>query len=212
MNTENNYPSSLRRAAAATIDIWIVLMLRVILMQFLGSVWLNSAIAEFLIEFENKFGTKVIKDTSEHLNFIIHHKVFIYTLLFYVIIIMVGAVYHAYLNSSKWQATVGKRAMKILVVNSSNKNPISLAKGFAHYALSVAPFAYVMYIASYKLRYDITFFEAIMRNEANILFGIIFVLWIQIHAFLKKKTTIYDLICKVIFINGKTESKKPWKK
>jgi hypothetical protein len=66
---EPKYASSFRRSTAATIDIWLVLLLRVAFMQTLGTLWLNSEILKFIQEFNEKFGTESIKNTPEHIDF-----------------------------------------------------------------------------------------------------------------------------------------------
>lgn len=212
MSTDNKYASSFRRSTAASIDIWIVLFIRVIIMQILGTIWLNPQVQNFMIDFEAEFGTKIIKDTTEHIDFVIHHKVFIYALLFYAIIILIGAIYHAYLNSSAWKATIGKRAMSLIIVNEEKSDKISLKMGFLHYFLSVLPFAYILYLMSFTVKYQTTFFYAITYSKVNVFLAILFVLWVQIHLFVKKKKTAYDMITQTVLISGKTKAKYPWSK
>ncbi len=208
---EEKYTSPYRRGSAAMIDIWLVLFLRVLVMQFLGMIWLNQAIVNFMQEFQNHFGTDTIKNTPEHINFIISNKIFYYALAFYAIVILVGAFYHAYLNSSSWRATLGKRLMKIMIVKE-DESPISLNRGLAHYFLSVLPFAFILYLVSYQLKTGLTFFETVTASGTNLFLGIMFVAWIQVHLFTKKKTTAYDLICDTVLVNGKTGAKFPWSK
>jgi uncharacterized RDD family membrane protein YckC len=124
---------------------------------------------------------------------------------------MIGAVYHAYLNSSAWMGTIGKRLMGIVIVQESG-NKITFSKGLWHYFLSVLPFAYILFLASYQLRHKMTFYQALVGSEVNLFFGIIFIIWIQIHLFTKRKVTAYDLICKTEFLNEKAESRWPWSK
>lgn len=208
---DKKYVGSFQRSLAATIDVWIVLFLRIITMQILGSIWMNQAILEFSREFNKKFGTETMKNTQEHIDFIINHKVFAYSLIFYAIVIMVGAVYHAYLNSSAWNGTIGKRFMKIIIIKQ-NELPLKFGRGLMHYFLSVLPFVFVVYLVSFQIRTGLTFFEAVTASPINIFLGIIFVLWVQIHLFTKNKTTAYDLICNTITIKGKTSAKWPWSK
>jgi uncharacterized RDD family membrane protein YckC len=204
------YATTARRGTAVMIDIWIVLFLRIFTMQLMGSLWLNAQLVSFLTEFSATFGTQEIKATPEHINFLTNHSIFWQALLFY-FIIMVGATYHAYLNSSKWQATIGKRIMKIMVTTKLDL-PITIKRGFLHYFLSVMPFVYISYVMTYMMRHDITMSEAILGSPTNLILGVIFVAWIQIQAFSPRKTTAYDLICNINFINGKTGYKLPWSK
>lgn len=205
------YASSTRRGAAAMIDIWIVLFLRVIVMQLIGSLWLNDKMKDFMQEFQQTFNSDFDKANPQHIDFVLHHPMFYYALIFYSIIIFVGALYHAYLNSSAWNATIGKRLLKIMIIRQDNL-PISLARGFAHYFSSVLPFVFFVYLLSYQARNGLDFSQALAANQLNIVIGILSVFWIQLHLFTKKKTTIYDLICKTFVINGKTDKKFPWSK
>ena len=209
---EQKYASSFRRSTAATIDIWLVLLLRVAFMQILGTLWLNSEILKFIQEFDEKFGTESIKNTPEHINFIVHHRIFFYSLFFYAIVILVGALYHALLNSSAWQATIGKRLMKIIIVKEEGESRISFQRAMAHYFLSVLPFAFIFYLMGYQIQHNLNFIQTITATEFNVFFGIIFMLWVQIHIFTKKKTTAYDMICSTVFLYGRTACKFPWSK
>jgi len=203
------YVTSFRRSFAASIDMWLVLFLRVLVMQTLGSLWFNAAIINFMAEFNEHFGTETIKNTREHIDFIIHNRIFFYSLLFYAIVIFVGALYHSYLNSSVWRGTIGKRVMKIIMEKEDGEK-ISFSTGLWHYFLSILPFAFIIYLVSYQVRNKLSFFQAVTSSEFNVFLGIAFLMWTQIHLFTKRKTTAYDLICKTIFINGRTAAKWPW--
>jgi len=208
---DEKYVGALRRGAAVSIDVWIVLILRVMAMQILGKIWMEQQLITFFEEFEETFGTQTIKDTPEHLNFILHHTIFIHVIIFYSIVVMVGAIYHALLNSCVWQATIGKRIMKIIMVKENGAR-ISFQRALLHYFLSLLPFAFLFYLMSYQIRNHLTFYQAIMSSQLNLIFGILFVLWVQIHLFTKKRTTAYDIICNTLIINGKTSFKWPWSK
>jgi uncharacterized RDD family membrane protein YckC len=205
------YTSSYRRVTAASIDIWIVLFLRVFFMQIMAIAWLNAQLAKFLADFEAEFGTSEIKAVPTHIDFIANHSFLWQTVLFYSIIILVGAFYHAYLNSSAWMATIGKRLMKIQIVKK-NEMAISLKRGILHYFLSLAPFIYLSYILVIKMQSGAPIGNIIMGSPINLILGIFFVFWVQVQAFSSNKTTIYDLICNTVLINGKTQAKYPWSK
>jgi len=210
-NPDEKYVGAVRRGAAVSIDVWIVLMMRIMVMQILGKLWMEPQLIKFFTEFQQTFGTESIKDTPEHLNFLLHHSIFIQAIIFYFIVLMIGALYHAYLNSSAWQGTIGKRLMKIIMVKE-NGMPITFKRGLLHYFLSLLPFVFLLYLLSYQIRNELTFYQAIMSSQINILLGVLFVMWVQIHLFTKKRTTAYDLICNTLIINGKTSFKWPWSK
>ncbi len=211
-NPENTkYASTFRRSSATMVDVTIVLFLRSFVMQFLGNLWLKAEVAQFLLDFKDHFGTETVKHTREHMDFVISHSVFTSCLLFYFIVILVGALYHSLLNASSWHGTIGKRLMKITIV-TENDEKITFLKSLSHYFLSVLPFVYVIYIVTFQTINKLTFFHAVTASELNVFFGIIFTLWVQIHIFTRKKTTAYDLICKTVLINDKTLAKFPWTK
>jgi uncharacterized RDD family membrane protein YckC len=124
---------------------------------------------------------------------------------------MVGALYHAYLNSSVWEATIGKRLMKIMITKE-NDMKITFKRGLLHYFLSLMPFVFLIYLVSYQIRNNLTFYQAITSSEINIFLGILFMMWLQIHIFTKKRTTAYDMICNTNVVKGKTSYKWPWSK
>lgn len=210
-NTDQKYASTSRRLTAVSIDIWLVFFLRIIAMQILGVLWINAQLANFLIEFKETFGTEEVKNTPEHINFIINHSLLWQVILFYLIVIFIGAFYHAYLNSSKWQATIGKRLMKIIIHTKADL-PISFTRGLLHYFLSLLPFVFFTYILAIQIKTNAKFFDIILGSPVNLILGIIFVLWIQIQAFTSSKTTVYDLICNTTLTNSRTPYKFPWSK
>lgn len=209
--TDEKYVGASKRGLAVTIDVWIVLTLRIIVIQTLGKIWMEPQLVKFFKEFSDTFGTETVKDTPEHINFIINHSIFIHALVFYFIVLMVGAIYHAYLNSSMWQGTVGKRLTKI-IMTKENGEKISFKRGLLHYFLSLLPFVFLIYLMNFQIRNEFTFYQALTASDLNIFLGLIFVLWVQIHLFTKKRTTAYDMICNTIVVNGKTSAKWPWSK
>ena len=208
---DNKYAKSFRRGSATAIDIVITSFLRAITMNLLGKFWLEQKFITFRQEFMDHFGTEEIHNTPEHIDFVVHSSAFLCVIIFFIIVILVGTLYHAYFNSSAWRGTIGKRLMKIMIVKEGDEK-ISFARGLSHYFLSILPFAFIIYLMGYKIRYQVAFFQVITASEINVFFGIILVVWIQIHLFTKKKTTAYDMICDTVLINGKTSAKFPWSK
>lgn len=205
----NEYSGSTRRGFAAMIDAAIVLFIRVFTAQILGIIFVNNAIKEFLTEFQNKFGTEFIKNSPEHIHFVLHHRIFIIGLFFYASVIFVGALYHALLNSSYWQATIGKRLLGI-AIEKYDGSKISFGTGLIHYFLSVLPFVFITYLIAFQLSNKLTFYQAATASSLNLFLGVLFIAWTQIHSLTKKKTTAYDLICKTLLVNKRTAAKLPW--
>lgn len=210
---DNNYATTFKRGFATSIDVWIVLVIRVIAMNILGALWISEQMLSLHDDFKSKFGDGATdKIPQEQIaDFITNHPAFLDIIIFYLIIIIIGSLYYAYMNSSSWNATIGKRIAGIMIIKE-NELPLSFKRGLLHYFLSVLPFAFVIYLVSYKIRYQLNFYDAIVTNNFNLMIGVIFVLWVQVSLFTKKKSTAYDLICKTITINGRTKAKWPWTK
>ena len=200
--------NSTRRSIASAIDTAIVLMIRIFFVETLGRMWIEPILLKFNNDFKEKFGTETPKRTPEHIEFMYQSDLFSHLLMLFFCVLMIGTIYHSYLNSSAWRATIGKRLMKIAIVKN-NLMALSFKRALLHYFLSIIPF---FYIFSYQMKYNIELYQAITASFENILCGIVFMLWIQIHLFTKNKTTAYDLICNTVFINKVFDAKKPWSK
>ena len=209
--SENNFVGSIKRSVASAIDTVIVLIVRILFIEIIGKTWIEPCLLKFNTEFKEKFGTETPKRTPEHIEFMYQHELFYNIFALFVIIVLIGTLYHSALNSSSWRATIGKRLMGIAIVKK-NLMPLSFKRALLHYFLSILPFFYIFYIISYQIKNDVEIYQAITGSFENIVFGIIFMLWLQIHLFTKNKTTAYDLICNTIFINKIFDAKMPWSK
>ncbi len=205
------YSSSARRSTAAMIDALITLIIRGVTVQILGMLFIVSQLQKFLVEFRDKFGTEMVKNTPEHISFVMHHRITLIILLVCAAVIFIGALYHALLNSSAWKATLGKRLMGI-TIEKEDGSSISFYLALFHYFLSILPFVFIFYLLSYQITHNTTFYESVTASTANIVFGLLFLLWTQIQSFTPKKVTAYDIICKIILVNKKTAAKFPWSK
>lgn len=210
-NNNNIYAGSVRRSTAAMIDAVITLIIRAATAQLLGLIFVVRALQNFLNDFRDNFGTEVVKNNPDHISFVMHHKITLILLFFCAAVIFVGALYHALLNSSAWQATIGKRLMRI-AITKENSLPISFNLALLHYFLSVLPFIFIFYLLSFQIIHNTTFYQALTASNSNIFFGILFLLWTQIQSFTAKKITAYDMICKTILMNKKTTARFPWSK
>jgi len=207
----HNFASSAKRSIASAIDTVIVLIIRILFIESIGRMWIEPILLKFNTKFKEKFGTETPKRTPEHIEFMYQHELFYNIFALFMIIVLIGAIYHSALNSSSWRATIGKRLMGIAIVKN-NSMPLSFKRALLHYFLSILPFFYIFYIISYQMKNDLEIYQAITGSIENIIFGIIFMLWLQIHLFTKNKTTAYDLICNTIFINKVFDAKMPWSK
>ena len=99
-----------------------------------------------------------------------------------------------------------------IIILKDNEVGLTFGRALLHYFLSAVPFLFVFYLLAFQLRNDLTFYQAVTASDSHIFFGIIFVLWVQLHLFTKKKTTAYDLIANTVVIKGRTGAKWPWSK
>jgi uncharacterized RDD family membrane protein YckC len=208
---QKNYAKSTRRSFASLIDFFIVLFLRASFLQILNDFYFSKLIYNFLNDFEKHFGTREPKGTQEHISFIMHHSIFTYSLIFIFITILIGGIYYAYLNSSSWQATIGKRIAKIIVVNN-NSEKISFVNGIYHYFLTLIPIIFITFvlISSQKYKYDI--YETFSKNHILTIVGFLILLASHGNVFNKKRVNFFDYLLKIEFHEGRTKSKTPWTK
>lgn len=200
--SQDIYVSSFRRGTAAAIDVLIVAFLRILFAQINGILWFNDQILQFMDEFKAKFGTEIIGRSPEHVEFLIHHSIVKAAMIFYLLIVLVGAFYHALLNSSSWCATIGKRIMNVVLVRNEGKR-LTILNGFGHYFLSIVPWVFMLYIMIYQSYHGNTIYESINGNLFNLIFGIISVMWVNIHLITRKKITVQDMIMETTMAEGK---------
>ncbi len=212
-NNDSPYVKSSKRTSATSIDLFVVMFVRIVVAEIMGRLWVNDAMAKMMTDFSEHFGTDTIKNTPEHIQFIGSHPSFLQMIFLCFVLWLIGLLYHSILNSSSWQATIGKRLVGIMVTSEDNRNGrMSFLGGVAHYILSILPIIYMLYILGLVSNQHITLFRAITFSEMNIFFGFCAIIWIQIHLFTAKKQTVYDMVCKAVFVKGRTSAKFPWSK
>lgn len=207
---EISYCGPFKRSLALAIDIFIVLILRIIVAQILGMIWLGKILQNLAYEYELHFGSDIIEN-QEQVSFILSHSAFNHFIAFFAIISVVGVLYHAYFNSSSWKATVGKRVLGFLMLDYEY-NKISFLKALSHYLLSLVPMVIVLYLVAFQSVNQINLVSSITDNGFNLILAFLAALWINIQSFNKRKETAHDLICKTIFVEGKSKAKTPWQK
>lgn len=198
-NQQLQYAGSFRRSFASAIDMVISNFIRVIVATGLGTLWFGKKVAEFQDAFKEKFGVEIIGRNQEQVEFFIHHPVFKSALLFFFIIFLSGALYYIILNASLWHATIGKKLMKIIVIKNDGEK-LTLLESIAYYLLSLVPWLFIFHILIYQLVNNVNIYNAIVHNTFNLIFGLITLMWLQIHLITKKKTTAHDLICNTIVV------------
>lgn len=205
------YATSTKRSFAGLIDCFIVLFLRAFFLQVLNNIFFQDLIYKFLNDFEANFGTREPKGTHEHVQFVMNHSIFIYTIIIIFLTILIGAIYHAYFNSSSWQATIGKRIAKVITTNN-NSEKISFMNGIYHYFLTLIPIIFIIIAFIYSQKNGLTIFEAFAKNHTLTFMGFLLLIASHSGAFNKKKINFFDYLMKFEFHCGRTENKMPWTK
>jgi len=208
MSEEIIYANSFKRSTAAFIDLMIVSFLRVIFLEIMGALWYKQQLINFGNDFKEKFGTDIIGKVPEQIEYLAHHSIVSSTIILFLLIMMVGALYHAFFNSSSWSATIGKRIIGVILINDNGRK-LSFLEALGHYLLSLFPWVFMLYIVVFQNFHSITIFQAITANFFNILFGLVTLGWIQIHAITKRKVVAHDLICKTVMVEGRVGGKFP---
>ena len=204
-NSDPKYAGSLSRFFANTIDILIANIIRMIVFSILGNLLIKKNIATFWIDFKDKFNSNFIGNNPERIRFLVEHQIFKIILISLLLVFISGTLYYILFNCSKWQATIGKRLMKIIIVKDDNQR-LTLMESTSHYLLSIVPWFFVFYIFAYQVIHKTSIYEAISGNVFNLIFGLVTLAWLQINLITKKRTTAADLICKTIVINKITNN------
>ncbi len=213
MSTEKEliYANPFRRGIANAIDIIIVALLRIASIQILAAIWLNKIMEKIAQDYKEFYGTQIVENVQQLSFFIKNHQDFNHLIAFFVIVIFIGAFYHAILNSSSWKATIGKRIMSVMIVNSEYEK-INILKALCHYFMSLVPIILLLQLVSFMSVNDVAFVNAITGNMTNLLISFIAVMWFNLQYLTKKKTTAQDLICSTLFVNGRSKAKNPFSK
>lgn len=196
------------RSGSAIIDMFIVAFLRIIFAQIVGIIWVNRKIIEFHHQFNEKFGVPFSNMNQDHVMFLVGHEVVKVIIIFFLLIVLVGALYYAFLNSSSWSATIGKRLFNIVLVKDEGK-ALSFFQAFWHYFLSLIPWIFVFYILIYQAREGVTIYQAFSGNIFNFIIGVLALAWFQISVFMKRKNTIQDIIMGCCMVRGRVGGKIP---
>ena len=200
---------TLRRTAATTIDILIVFFIRVFFAQILAIFWISERLVLLSEDFKNFFGTEVI-DSPDKVAFIQSHPVFSDFMIFIAIVTIIGSVYYAYMHSSSYHATIGKRLMKVEVLNM-NYTKLSFHKSILIYCFSLIPIIYGAYIMVYTYSAKISLITSMFHNIYNIIFTLIIIALSTSFSSGLRKLMGFDIVLKIVYLRNKTNAKYPWK-
>ncbi len=197
------YASIFRRNIANSIDTIISFFVaKFIVLQTIWMILGIKAGQEWQKEMVNKFSTNEIRNQN-HWQFLVHHRFFMIIIIMIIVFLIIGMLYHSILNSSKWQATIGKKIMGIKICNSQLER-VSFLQALSHYLLSLAPWAVAIYFLCYQLINKITNPMLLITNSwFNIILLSIIGFWLQYQIFSQRKAGFNDLICNVILLKDR---------
>lgn len=207
MSTKITYAGPFVRGVAAMIDMTALLFVRMFIAAIASVAFMNQATLNFYAEFKEEFGSETIKNTPEHMGFLFHHALFTYWIIFFIVLILAGAAYHSFFNSSSWKATPGKRLMNIMILDEDGKK-IKISVALLHYFFSALPFAFVLYLCFYQITYHVNTIQAITENKVNLCIGLLIAICMQAQIFNKKRAAVYDMICRVELVKNLKKKKK----
>lgn len=197
------YASIFRRNIANSIDTIISFFVAKFIV--LQTIWMTLGIKagqEWQKEMVDKFSTNEIRNQN-HWQFLMHHRFFVIIVIMIILFLIIGILYHSILNSSKWQATIGKRIMGIKVYNNQLER-VSFLQALSHYLLSLTPWVVGIYFLCYQLINKITNPMLLITNSwFNIILLGIIGFWLQYQIFSQKKAGFNDLICNVILLKDR---------
>lgn len=200
--------SPIRRSLATVIDIAIVLFVRVIFAQILALLWISERLMQLSEDYKNFFGTDVI-DSTDKAAFIQSHPVFGEFMMFVMILILVGSLYYAYMHSSRYHATAGKRLMGVEILNM-DYSKLSFAKAFLCYYFSLLPIIYATYIMTYTYSMKTNLISAMFANVYNGLFTVTIIALAAFFSSGLRRHMGSDLVLQIVYLNNKTKAKYPW--
>jgi uncharacterized RDD family membrane protein YckC len=140
-NLLKNQLATINKSFATMLDFILILPIRI----FIVSVYLQPKITIFLQDFSAKFGSEIKEQTPEHLQFFAQHPIYLQLIFGIFIFISLGAIYNVYFHSSNWQATIGKRLLKI-IVNNKNNQKISILHSLKYYFISNLGIIYATFL------------------------------------------------------------------
>jgi len=209
-DNEIEYATPFKRSLSSAIDILIVMLIRGFFLQIIGNIFFINTVQNFYLEFEQKFGTKTPKSTPEHLEFIYSHQVFFQGLTLIALTILIGALYYAYFFSSKWQASIGKRILKIKVVNKNNHEKIKFSDGFYYYFLTLVPYFFVIILFIYISKNNYSIYQVFREVPAFAIIGFLILVAVNMSSFNKRKINFFDYLMDFELHRDITKSKYPW--
>lgn len=203
--------NSFRRFLASAIDIAIVFLIRVFFAQVLMVFYLAEKMKVLAADYTSFFNTKTI-DSPENLQFILNHAVFSDMILFVLALLVIGSLYYAFFNSSRFHATIGKRILSVEMLNS-DYSKLSFLKALLIYFLSLAPVIFMLYIFSFSAQSGVTILQSMFSNIYHIILTVLIILLSGTYSMGFRRQPGFDIVFKVVLLNNKSnKAKLPWEK
>ena len=206
-NLLKNQLASINKSFATMLDFILILPIR----MFIISIYLQPKIAIFSQDFYAKFGNEIKKQTPEHLQFFAQHPFYGQFIFAIFVFIGLGAIYNVYFHNSNWQATIGKRLLKI-IVNNKNGQKISILHSLKYYFISNLGILYTVFLLIHLAKYKLDIYQLITGNLYFLVGGLFLIFSFYYGLFSKQKLSFLDLLADVRFQSGRTNFKLPWSK
>jgi len=206
-NLLKNQLTHINKTFAGMIDFLLILPLRIAIV----SIYLQPKINVFLQDFSAKFGNKITEETPEHLQFFAQHPIYGQMFLAIFIFIGIGLIYNIYFHSSNWQATIGKRLLKI-IVNNKNNQKLTILHSIKYYFINNLSIIYATFLFINLAKSKSNIYQIITGNIYFLAGGAFLIFSFYYGLFSKQKLSFLDLLADTRFASGRTNYKFPWSK
>lgn len=133
------------------------------------------------------------QEIFDYIEFFAIHDIWRDLFIISIIMLIPGAIYHIYMLSHKWQATIGKRIFSVFITNEEGKK-LSLKHSATRYFVSLLPWAMNILVIIGIMNHDI---------KMILLAAIIVAFWYDTSFLKSRKRTIHDIICKTLAKKGR---------
>ena len=202
MSDDIKYASPLKRSIAFNIDVMITIFIRVISFQILAFFTISEEVNLLREEIQGAIDSGILNENDQQsfFNFVYNSQYFqeimkyIPTIL--LIIFIIGGIYYPIMETSKKCSTIGKRIMKIVVIDKNGKK-LTFIQSLFRYLINFIPLIMLFYIVS---KISVKSFDLF-----TILICFVTFFWYHISSFNKEKSTLTDMLSNSIAIEGKKD-------
>lgn len=188
------------RSAAYLIDNIVIFTLRYIVWIAFCYLWFYASIENFYQDFKHTFSYTLSKPLQqfeyyEMLRYFYRHPFFLDLVFVLSFIFILGAVYYITMHSM-YQQTLGKRLLKVKLLDSKKDTPLPMFRVVLRYFLGLVPWLLMVIVMLLSLIHQYRFATA---------FFVITVLWYDPLLFGRDRRAMHDYLCfsKVIKLKRK---------